>query len=168
MDCLFHEKPFAGINGSGKHVNFSLGNTPPRATSSCRGDDAHDNAQFLVFCAASHPRRPQVRRDSLRAVGGLGRERTTTGCGADEAPSGHHLRSSSASSSTDVFDQIAHGGATALEGEGAPVEIGVDTLPVLPTDPGDRNRTSPVRVHRATGSRLRGPGLAPVDRRDRW
>ena len=51
LAVLFHEKPFAGVNGSGKHVNFSVGN----AQFGCLlvpGDTPHENAQFLVFCAA--------------------------------------------------------------------------------------------------------------------
>ena len=51
MACLMHEKPFAGINGSGKHVNFSLGNTT-QGNLLDPGDTPHENAQFLVFCAA--------------------------------------------------------------------------------------------------------------------
>src|SRR5271167_4245017 len=51
MACLLHEKPFAGVNGSGKHVNFSLGNTT-EGNLLDPGDSPHANAQFLVFCAA--------------------------------------------------------------------------------------------------------------------
>lgn len=51
MECLFHEKPFDGVNGSGKHVNFSLGNSE-LGSLLVPGDNPHDNAQFLVFCAA--------------------------------------------------------------------------------------------------------------------
>ena len=51
MECLFHEKPFEGINGSGKHINFSLGNST-EGNLLLPGDNPHDNAQFLVFCAA--------------------------------------------------------------------------------------------------------------------
>ncbi len=51
MECLFHEKPFAGVNGSGKHVNFSLGNSE-LGSLLVPGDTPHENAQFLVFCAA--------------------------------------------------------------------------------------------------------------------
>ncbi len=51
MECLFHEKPFAGINGSGKHVNFSLGNAS-EGNLLLPGDTPHANAQFLVFCGA--------------------------------------------------------------------------------------------------------------------
>jgi glutamine synthetase len=151
MECLFHEKPFQGINGSGKHVNFSLGNST-EGNLLLPGDTPHDNAQFLVFCAAV-----------IRAVhkfGGLLRASVASATndhrlGANEAPPaiisiflGEQL--------TDVFDQIAKGGATNSKEKGT-LEIGVDTLPVLPTDPGDRNRTSPFAF---TGNRFefRAPG----------
>jgi len=151
MECLFHEKPFEFINGSGKHVNFSLGNST-EGNLLLPGDTPHDNAQFLVFCAAV-----------IRAVhkwGGLLRASVASATndhrlGANEAPPaiisiflGDQL--------TDVFDQIAKGGATSSKEKGA-LTIGVDTLPVLPTDPGDRNRTSPFAF---TGNRFefRAPG----------
>jgi glutamine synthetase len=151
MECLFHEKPFDGINGSGKHINFSLGNST-QGNLLLPGDTPHDNAQFLVFCAAV-----------IRAVhkfGGLLRASVASATndhrlGANEAPPaiisiflGDQL--------TDVFDQIAKGGATSSKEKGA-LAIGVDTLPVLPTDPGDRNRTSPFAF---TGNRFefRAPG----------
>ena len=51
MTCLLHEKPFAGVNGSGKHVNWSLGSSS-LGNLLDPGDTPHDNAQFLVFCAA--------------------------------------------------------------------------------------------------------------------
>ena len=51
MECLLHEKPFAGVNGSGKHVNFSIGNST-QGNLLNPGDTPHENAQFLVFCAA--------------------------------------------------------------------------------------------------------------------
>ena len=151
MECLFHEKPFVGINGSGKHVNFSLGG-PTVGNLFLPGDTPHDNAQFLVFCAAA-----------IRAVhkfGGLLRASVASATndhrlGANEAPPaiisiflGDQL--------TDIFDQIAKGGATNSK-ERRSLEIGVDTLPVLRTDPGDRNRTSPFAF---TGNRFefRAPG----------
>ncbi len=151
MECLFHEKPFAGINGSGKHVNFSLGNST-EGNLLLPGDTPHANAQFLVFCAAV-----------IRAVhkyGGLLRASVASASndhrlGANEAPPaiisiflGDQL--------ADVFDQIAKGGAKSSKSKGT-LEIGVDTLPVLPTDPGDRNRTSPFAF---TGNRFefRAPG----------
>ena len=151
MECLFHEKPFGGINGSGKHVNFSLGNAT-EGNLLLPGDTPHKNAQFLVFCAA-------VIR-SVHKFGGLLRASVASATndhrlGANEAPPaiisiflGDQL--------TDVFDQIAKGGATSSKEKGT-LKIGVDTLPVLPTDPGDRNRTSPFAF---TGNRFefRAPG----------
>ena len=151
MECLFHEKPFAGVNGSGKHVNFSLGNAQ-LGSLLVPGDTPHENAQFLVFCAAV-----------IRAVhkyGGLLRASVASATndhrlGANEAPPaiisiflGDQL--------ADVFEQIAKGAATSSKGKGSMI-IGVDTLPVLPTDPGDRNRTSPFAF---TGNRFefRAPG----------
>ncbi len=151
MECLFHEKPFEGVNGSGKHVNFSLGNAT-EGNLLLPGDNPHDNAQFLVFCAAV-----------IRAVhkfGGLLRASVASASndhrlGANEAPPaiisiflGDQL--------TDVFDQIAKGGATSSKDNGT-LMVGVDTIPVLPTDPGDRNRTSPFAF---TGNRFefRAPG----------
>jgi len=151
MECLLHEKPFAGVNGSGKHVNFSLGNAT-QGNLLNPGDNPHDNAQFLVFCAA-------VIR-GVHKFGGLLRATVASSSndhrlGANEAPPaiisiflGEQL--------TDVFDQIAKGGATNSKDKGTLI-IGVDTLPSLPTDPGDRNRTSPFAF---TGNRFefRAPG----------
>jgi glutamine synthetase len=151
MECLFHEKPFAGVNGSGKHVNFSLGNAE-LGSLLVPGDTPHENAQFLVFCAAV-----------IRAVhkyAGLLRVSVASATndhrlGANEAPPaiisiflGDQL--------ADVFEQIAKGAATSSKGKGTMI-IGVDTLPHLPTDPGDRNRTSPFAF---TGNRFefRAPG----------
>ena len=151
MECLFHEKPFEGINGSGKHVNFSLGNAT-EGNLLLPGDTPHENAQFLVFCAA-------VIR-GVHKYGGLLRASVASASndhrlGANEAPPaiisiflGDQL--------ADVFDQVAKGGATSSKEKGTLI-IGVDTLPVLPTDPGDRNRTSPFAF---TGNRFefRAPG----------
>ncbi|MGO4258189.1 glutamine synthetase III family protein [Marmoricola sp. RAF53] len=151
MECLFHEKPFSGVNGSGKHVNFSFGNTA-QGNLLLPGDTPHDNAQFLVFCAAV-----------IRAVhlhGGLLRSSVASASndhrlGANEAPPaiisiflGEQL--------ADVFDQIAKGGATRSKEKGT-LLVGVDTLPPLGQDPGDRNRTSPFAF---TGNRFefRAPG----------
>ncbi|GAA2231463.1 glutamine synthetase III [Herbiconiux moechotypicola] len=151
MEILFHEKPFAGVNGSGKHVNFSLGNSQ-LGSLLVPGDNPHDNAQFLVFCAAV------IRAVHLYA--GLLRASVASATndhrlGANEAPPaiisiflGDQL--------ADVFEQIAKGPATSSKRKGI-MTIGVDTLPQLPTDPGDRNRTSPFAF---TGNRFefRAPG----------
>lgn len=151
MECIFHEKPFAGVNGSGKHVNFSIGNGA-QGNMLLPGDTPHANAQFLVVCGAV-----------IRAVhqyGGLLRASVASASndhrlGANEAPPaiisiflGDQL--------ADVYDQIAKGGATRSKEKGTLI-IGVDTLPDLSKDPGDRNRTSPFAF---TGNRFefRAPG----------
>lgn len=151
MECLFHEKPFAGVNGSGKHVNFSMGNAE-FGSLLVPGDTPHENAQFLVFCAAI-----------IRAVhkfGGLLRVSVASATndhrlGANEAPPAI-ISIFLGAQLADVFEQIAKGAATSSKGKGV-MHIGVDTLPTLPTDPGDRNRTSPFAF---TGNRFefRAPG----------
>ena len=81
--CLLHEKPFAGVNGSGKHNNWSMG-TDTGANLLEPGDTPHENLQFLFFCAAVH-RRPSTSTRSCCAR----RSRTparTTASGANEAP----------------------------------------------------------------------------------
>ncbi len=145
MTCLTHEKPFAGVNGSGKHVNWSLGSSS-QGNLLDPGDTPHENAQFLVFCAAA-----------IRAVykyQGLLRSVVATGgndhrLGANEAPPaiisiflGDQL--------TDVFEQIKSGGANSSMEKGT-LTVGVDVLPPLPKDAGDRNRTSPFAF---TGNRF--------------
>jgi glutamine synthetase len=145
MTCLLHEKPFAGVNGSGKHVNYSIGNAT-QGNLLDPGDTPHANAQFLVFCAAV-----------IRAVhkwSGLLRAVVATASndhrlGANEAPPaiisvflGEQL--------TDVFDQITKGGAKSSK-QKETLKVGVDSLPTLPKDPGDRNRTSPFAF---TGNRF--------------
>ncbi|WAC54409.1 glutamine synthetase III [Gordonia sp. SL306] len=151
MVCLLHEKPFAGVNGSGKHVNFSLGNNN-QGNLLNPGDTPHENEQFLVFCAAI------IR--GVHKFGGLLRASIASASndhrlGANEAPPaiisiflGEQLM--------DVFDQIAKGGAKASKESGV-LELGVDTLPPLKADAGDRNRTSPFAF---TGNRFefRAPG----------
>jgi len=136
MVCLLHEKPFAGINGSGKHVNWSIG---------CRlgnllepGETPHANMQFLVFCAAVI-RAVHLHGDLLRAV--VASSGNDHRLGANEAPPaiisvflGEQL--------TDVFEQIEKGKATSSKASGT-LTVGVDTLPTLPKHAGDRNRTSP-------------------------
>jgi glutamine synthetase len=137
LQLLLHEKPFAGVNGSGKHVNWSLsddlGNNLLKP-----GDTPHDNAQFLVFLAAV-----------LRAVarhGDLLRVAIATAAndhrlGANEAPPaiisvflGDMLQ--------DIVEQIQNGGPRSTKAGGT-MTIGVSALPTLPRDAGDRNRTSP-------------------------
>ncbi|HET9954043.1 MAG TPA: glutamine synthetase III [Polyangiaceae bacterium] len=145
FECLLHEKPFAGVNGSGKHVNFSFGNST-QGNLLDPGDTPHENAQFLVFCAgvlrAVH-RHSGLLRASVASASNDHR------LGANEAPPaiisvflGEQL--------ADVFEQIKAGGAKSSRSKGT-LEIGVDTLPKLPKDAGDRNRTSPFAF---TGNRF--------------
>jgi glutamine synthetase len=144
MTCLLHEKPFAGINGSGKHVNWSMGCSLGNLMDP--GDNPHENAQFLVFCAAVI-RAVHLHSDLLRvAVAHSGNDHRL---GANEAPPaiisiflGDQL--------ADVFEQIEKGGATSSKHAGT-MKIGVDTLPTLPKHAGDRNRTSPFAF---TGNRF--------------
>ncbi len=143
--CLLHEKPFAGVNGSGKHVNFSFGNAT-QGNLLDPGETPHDNAQFLVFCAGVI-RAVHKFGDLLRAS--VASASNDHRLGANEAPPaimsiflGEQL--------ADVFEQIRAGGAKSSKSKGT-LEIGVDTLPKLPKDPGDRNRTSPFAF---TGNRF--------------
>ena len=145
MACLTHEKPFAGINGSGKHVNWSLGSSS-QGNLLDPGDTPHENAQFLVFCAAVI-RAVQKYQGLLRAV--VATAGNDHRLGANEAPPaiisiflGDQL--------TDVFEQIKKGGANSSLKAGT-MTVGVDVLPPLPKDAGDRNRTSPFAF---TGNRF--------------
>ncbi len=137
MVCLIHEKPFAGVNGSGKHVNFSFGNTTLGNLLE-PGDTPHENARFLVFCAAVI-RAVDKYASLLRSV--IAHAGNDHRLGANEAPPaiisiflGDQL--------TDVFEQIKAGGAKSSKAKST-LNIGVDTLPPLPLHSGDRNRTSP-------------------------
>jgi glutamine synthetase len=143
--CLLHEKPFAGINGSGKHVNWSVGNAT-QGNLLDPGDTPHANLQFLLFCGA-------VIR-GIHKYGPLMRAVVATASndhrlGANEAPPaiisvylGTQLEK--------VFEQIKSGKPESSE-PGGLMDLGVDTLPVFSKDPGDRNRTSPFAF---TGNRF--------------
>ncbi len=135
--CLLHEKPFAGINGSGKHNNWSLA-TDDGHNILEPGKTPHDNEQFLVFLAAII-RAVDVHADKLRAAA------ANTGndlrLGANEAPPaiisifmGEEL--------TDILEALGKGKKAQSKGQHY-LNIGVDTLPSLPKDNTDRNRTSP-------------------------
>ncbi len=145
LTCLLHEKPFAGVNGSGKHVNWSIGNAT-QGNLLDPGKTPHANLQFLIFCAA-------VIR-GLHCFGPLLRAVIATASndhrlGANEAPPAI-ISMYLGSQLEDVFNQIRSGH---LEGsaEAALMSLGVDTLPELNKDPGDRNRTSPFAF---TGNRF--------------
>lgn len=137
MVCLLHEKPFRGVNGSGKHNNWSLG-TDTGLNLLDPGDNPHDNLQFLFFCAAvikAVHRHQDLLRVSVATAANDHR------LGANEAPPaiisiflGDQLE--------DVFNQIDKGTATTSK-QGGLMGLRTLVLPDLPRHAGDRNRTSP-------------------------
>lgn len=135
--CLTHEKPFAGVNGSGKHVNFSMGSAT-QGNLLDPGDTPHENAQFLVFCAAVFRAVHRYGRLLRSVIASAGNDHRL---GANEAPPAI-LSVFLGDQLTDVFEQIKGGGASSSKERGT-LRIGVDVLPDLPKDAGDRNRTSP-------------------------
>src|SRR5687767_165731 len=137
LACLLHEKPFAGVNGSGKHLNWSMSDDAGHNLLS-PGANPHENLQFLVFCTAvlrAVDRWQGLLRASIASAGNDHR------LGANEAPPaiisiflGDML--------TDIFEQIEKGSAKSTK-QGGVMDIGASVLPKLPRDAGDRNRTSP-------------------------
>src|SRR5690348_5384701 len=137
LACLLHEKPFAGVNGSGKHNNWSLSDEFGNNLLS-PGDTPHDNMQFLVFCAAvirAVDKWQGLLRASIASAGNDHR------LGANEAPPAI-LSIFLGEMLTDIFDQVEKGGAKSTK-QGGELDTGVMVLPKLPRDAGDRNRTSP-------------------------
>ena len=136
--CLLHEKPFAGVNGSGKHVNWSLATDGGKNLLS-PGKTPSQNAQFLLFLAA-FLRGVDEYQELLRcSVAFAGNDHRL---GAQEAPPaiisvflGQELEDvvNSVVSDTDYTDR-----------SGGSLRVGVDVLPPIPKDTTDRNRTSPV------------------------
>lgn len=145
MVCLTHEKPFAGVNGSGKHVNWSMGSSS-QGNLLDPGDTPHKNAQFLLICAAVI-RAVHKYQGLLRAV--VATASNDHRLGANEAPPAI-LSIFLGDQLTDVFEQIKAGGASSSISAGM-LTVGVDVLPPLPKDAGDRNRTSPFAF---TGNRF--------------
>ena len=143
--CLLHEKPFAGINGSGKHVNWSIGNAT-QGNLLDPGQTPHDNLQFLLFCAAVI-RGVHCYGPLMRAV--IATASNDHRLGANEAPPAI-ISVYLGSQLEDVFNQIRAGQLTG-SASGGSMSLGVDTLPDLTKDPGDRNRTSPFAF---TGNRF--------------
>src|SRR5438876_3657527 len=137
LACLLHEKPFAGVNGSGKHLNWSMSDDEGHNLLS-PGANPHDNMQFLVFCVAV-VRAVNKWQGLLRAsIASAGNDHRL---GANEAPPaiisvflGDML--------TDIFEQIEQDRAKSTR-QGGELDTGVMVLPKLPRDAGDRNRTSP-------------------------
>ena len=148
--CLLHEKPFAGINGSGKHNNWSVAYGDTNLLNP--GSDPHQNAIFLTtLCAVIEA--VDKHADLIRAsVASAGNDHRL---GANEAPPavisvylGDQL--------ADVIAQLEKGAPKSSKHAGT-MKIGVDTLPALPKDATDRNRTSPFAF---TGNKFefRAPG----------
>jgi len=136
--CLLHEKPFAGVNGSGKHNNWSLATDTGKNLFS-PGKTPRQNAQFLVFLAAFLQGVDEY-QDFLRCtVASAGNDHRL---GAGEAPPaiisvflGDELNG--------VMESIING-TNYTEPEKSLMRIGVDVLPAIPKDTTDRNRTSPL------------------------
>jgi len=158
MTCLLHEKPFAGFNGSGKHVNYSIGNADLGSLFD-PGDTPHDNAIFLVMLAAA-----------IRGVhrhGGLLRA-TVASPSNDQRLGGHEAPPVIMSvflgeQLTDILEHFRNGQVKGTRKKRL-MNVGVDTLPTLAADPGDRNRTSPFAF---TGNRFEfralGSGQSAAD-----
>jgi len=137
LACLIHEKPFGGVNGSGKHVNWSMSDDFGNNLFS-PGDTPHDNIQFLVFCAAmlrAVNKWQGLLRMSIASAGNDHR------LGANEAPPAI-LSVFLGDMLTDIFEQVEKGGARSTKSGGI-LDTGASVLPKLPRDAGDRNRTSP-------------------------
>lgn len=143
--CLLHEKPFAGINGSGKHVNWSVSNST-QGNLLDPGDTPHDNLQFLTFCGAVirgvHKYGPL-----LRAV--IATASNDHRLGANEAPPAI-MSVYLGSQLEDVYEQIQKGEVKGSQTSGI-MDLGIETLPTFTKDSGDRNRTSPFAF---TGNRF--------------
>ena len=143
--CLLHEKPFAGVNGSGKHVNWSVGN-PTQGNLLDPGNTPHDNLLFLLFCGAVI-RGVHLYGPLLRAV--IATASNDHRLGANEAPPailsvylGDQLEK--------VFNDIKEGKINVTE-QGGEMDLGLSQILNFDRDPGDRNRTSPFAF---TGNRF--------------
>ncbi|MBE6955571.1 MAG: glutamine synthetase type III [Ruminococcaceae bacterium] len=138
MVCLLHEKPYAGVNGSGKHNNWSL-STDNGVNLVDPGDSPNDNLQFLLVLACMM-KAIDDHADLLRAsAANAGNDHRL---GANEAPPAI-ISIFLGSQLEDVVNQIVDHGAAATCLHGGKLDTGVDTLPVLNKDATDRNRTSP-------------------------
>ncbi len=143
--CLLHEKPFAGLNGSGKHVNWSVGNST-QGNLLDPGETPHDNLNFLVFCGAVirgvHKYGPLLRA----VIASAGNDHRL---GANEAPPailsvylGREIEA--------IFEQIKSGSLDGV-GEAGIMDLGLAQILPFLKDSGDRNRTSPFAF---TGNRF--------------
>ncbi len=143
--CLLHEKPFAGINGSGKHVNWSIGNST-QGNLLDPGKTPHENKQFLLFCGAVI-RGAHKYGSLLRAV--IASAGNDHRLGANEAPPAI-MSVYLGSQLEDVYTQIRQGTLTGSM-EGGVMNVGLPMIPHFNKDAGDRNRTSPFAF---TGNRF--------------
>ena len=138
LKCLLHEKPFAGVNGSGKHDNWSL-NTDDGKNLLDPGKNPHDNTLFLLVLTCilkAVDEHADILRESAADTGNDHR------LGSNEAPPaiisvflGDQL--------TDILEQLIHKGEATHSIKGQMLEAGVSTMPELVKDATDRNRTSP-------------------------
>lgn len=136
--CLMHEKPFNGVNGSGKHNNWSLATDTGRNLFS-PGNTPSQNAQFLVFLAAFISGVDKY-QDLLRAsVAGAGNDHRLGACEAPPAIISVFLGDELGAIVKSIID-----GTNYQEPEKSYLRIGVDVLPEIPRDTTDRNRTSPL------------------------
>jgi glutamine synthetase len=138
LEGLLHEKPFAGVNGSGKHNNWSMA-TDDGINLFEPGENPEANARFLLFAAAVVE---AVDRYALLLRASVATSANDHRLGANEAPPaivsiffGGPL--------TEIFDNIAEGKSSGKTESGGLIKIGVTSLPSLPKDVSDRNRTSP-------------------------
>ena len=143
--CLLHEKPFAGVNGSGKHVNWSVGNST-QGNLLDPGTTPHDNLNFLLFCGAVI-RGVHLYGPLLRAV--IASAGNDHRLGANEAPPAI-LSVYLGSQIEGVFDQIRAGKLDNAD-EGGLMDMGLSQITPFAKDAGDRNRTSPFAF---TGNRF--------------
>jgi glutamine synthetase len=138
LACLTHEKPFAGVNGSGKHLNWSMGDDLGNNLLN-PGDTPHDNMQFLFFCTAVIRAVDRFQGLLRMAIAHAGNDHRL---GANEAPPAI-LSVFLGDMLTDIFEQVESAGGAKSTKHGGLMDIGVPVLPKLPRDAGDRNRTSP-------------------------
>jgi glutamine synthetase len=138
MEALLHEKPFAGVNGSGKHNNWSMA-TDDGINLLEPGENPESNARFLLFITAiveAVDRYSLLLRSSTAIAGNDHR------LGANEAPPAI-ISVFFGGPLSEILDSIADGKAQSAKGAYHKIELGVTTLPSLPIDISDRNRTSP-------------------------
>jgi glutamine synthetase len=138
MEALLHEKPFAGVNGSGKHNNWSM-STDDGINLLDPGENPESNARFLLFTAAvveAVDRYALLLRSSAATAGNDHR------LGANEAPPAI-ISVFFGGPLTEIFDAIADGKPVSKSNGMERIKLGVSSLPTLPKDVSDRNRTSP-------------------------